>query len=87
MKKTKNRDMVKIDRDEALALLDLVDESIRWSSVSMMDLDRYGASSNAMWALVNMIAGKQDVAKDLSKKAKKHYAVYCKKHEKKAKKS
>lgn len=67
---------VRINRDHALELLDLVDESIRWSSVSMPDKERYYAAGNAMWSLAHMIAGNQGISDRLSRRAKDAHAQY-----------
>lgn len=78
LRKNRNRknSSVRINRDNALELLDLVHESIRWSSVSMPDKERYYAAGNAMWALAHMIAGNQGISDQLSRKAKDAYAQY-----------
>ncbi|MFT8439854.1 hypothetical protein [Acetobacter fabarum] len=67
---------MRINRAQALELLDLVDESIRWSSVSMPDKERYYAAGNAMWSLAHMIAGNQGISDRLSRRAKDAYAQY-----------
>lgn len=75
-KRSRKAAFVRINRAQALELLDLVDESIRWSSVSMPDKERYYAAGNAMWSLAHMIAGNQGISDRLSRRAKDAYAQY-----------
>ncbi|KXV05748.1 hypothetical protein [Acetobacter malorum] len=76
-KKNKRKNAsVRINRQRALKLLDIVDTSIRWASVSMVDKDRYYAAGNAMWSLAYMISGDRSQADRLERKAQEHYAQY-----------
>ncbi|AQT06493.1 hypothetical protein [Acetobacter persici] len=76
-KKNKRKNAsVRINQQRALKLLDIVDTSIRWASVSMVDKDRYYAAGNAMWSLAYLISGDRSQADRLERKANDHYAHY-----------
>lgn len=59
---------VTVDRRELLHLLDHVDSLVRYCSVSMMDVARYDAGANALWAVVWRLKGDDATADKLAAK-------------------
>ncbi len=47
----------------------------------MLDVERYNAAANAMWALAHLIAGNRGMSDRLSRRAKDAYAQYVAKIE------